>query len=335
MNNATLRLLGFVVAVLIAALFVIEARDDGDLPGAGSLLFPDMRAAANDIDRITITRTGNTFAIEKRGDAWVVPDRGDYPADVTRIREVLLAMADATVVEAKTANPELHAQLGVDLPDTEMSKGTTISATAGDATFELVFGNVAQRNFRYARVAGDDQSWLIDQNPGIPGEPGEWLDTDIVDIDSNRIRAVTIVHPDGDTISLGKESEGATNFTVADIPDGRELSYATVANGIAGALNDLDLDDVRVRAESASPVITRFETFDDVRINVDVSMDDDGNWIALDIELPADAEIDVAEEWRATRERVDGWQYRIADYKANLMKRRWEDILKAPETPDE
>ena len=335
MNSANLRLLGFVVAVLVAALLLIEAGDDGDLPGAGASLFPDMRAAANDIDRLTITRTGNTFDIEKRDATWVVPNRGNYPADVAKIREVLLAMVEATVVEAKTASPDLHARLGVDSPDTEMSKGTAVLASAGDATFELIFGNVAQRDFRYARIAGVDQSWLIDQNPDIPAEQGAWLATDIVDIDSNRIRAVTIVHPDGETISLGKDTESATNFTVADVPDGRELSYATVANGIGGALNDLDLDDVRLRSETTEPVITRFETFDDVRIIVDVSMDDDGNWIAIDIELPADVELDDAGEWRATRARVDGWHYRIADYKANLLKRRWEDILKAEETAEE
>ena len=27
--------------------------------------------------------------------------------------------------------------------------------------------------------------------------------------------------------------------------------------------------------------------------------------------------------------RVNGWQYKVADYKANLLTRRWEDILKA------
>ncbi|MDH3442010.1 MAG: DUF4340 domain-containing protein [Gammaproteobacteria bacterium] len=335
MNNATLRLLGFVVAVLIAALLLIEAADDSDLPGAGSLLFPEMREAANDIDRITITRTGDTIVIEKRGDGWVVPERGNYSADVAKIRAVLLAMTDATVVEAKTANPDLHARLGVDSPDSEMSKGTAVAASAGETTYELIFGNVAQRSSRYARIAGDNQSWLIDQNPDIPGEPGEWLNTDIVDVDSNRIRAVTILHPDGEMISLGKETETAANFTVSDIPEGRELSYATVANGIGGALNDLDLDDVRTRVESADPVITTFETFDAVRIVVDISTDDEGNWIGIDIQLPADVEIDNANEWRTTRERVDGWQYRIADYKANLLKRRWADILKAEEADEE
>ncbi len=203
MNKATLRLLGFVVAVLVAILLLIESGDDGDLPGAGTRLFPDLRVVANDIDRIIVTRTGDSISIEKIGDGWVVPDRGGYEANVAIVTEVLLAMTEAAVVEPKTTIPELHDRLGVDTPDTETSKATAVLATAGDSSFELIFGNAVQQNFRYARIAGDDQSWLIDQNPEIPTEPGEWLNTNIIDIDSNRIRSVTIEHPDGEVISVG------------------------------------------------------------------------------------------------------------------------------------
>ncbi|MGI9261786.1 MAG: DUF4340 domain-containing protein [Woeseiaceae bacterium] len=328
MNKSTLRLLGIIVAVLIAALLLIESGDDGDLPEAGSLLFPEMRAVANDIDRIAIIRTGDTTVVEKREGTWILPGRGNYAANITKVREVLLAMSDATVVEAKTANPDLHGRLGVDAPDDEASKGTSVTATSGDQSFELVFGNVAQQNFRYARVAGEDQSWLIDQNPDIPTETGQWLNTDIIDINSNRIRSVSIVHPDEESISIRKDSDAETDFTVAEIPAGRELSYSTVANGIGGALNDLDLDDVRLHSEPSESVVARFETFDNVRINVNVSSEDDSKWMSLEIHLPADVAIDGVEEWTAARDRVAGWQYKIADYKANLFTRRWEDILK-------
>jgi hypothetical protein len=336
MNRNTLRLLVFVVAVLLAALFLIESGDDGDLPGAGTPLLPEMREFANDIDTITVTRAGQApLSIVKKDSTWVVPDRGEYPADIARIREVLLAMTEATVVEAKTANPELHSRLGVDTPDNETSKAVLISASAGDRSFDMIFGNVAQQNFRYARVADVEQSWLIDQNPEIPEDAGAWLRADIIDLDADRVKSVTINHPDGETISIGKESEEDSNFSVADVPEGRELSYSTVANGIGGALNDLDLDDVRPAVAADGAVVTRFETFDGVRINAEVFEDDGGKWVALSVHLPADVVIENADEWQATADRVGGWQYRIADYKANLLTRRWDDILKSKETDEE
>ena len=325
MNRATLRLLGIVVAVLVGALFLVESGDDGDLPESGALLFPDLRAVANDVSRIAVTRAGqDTLEIVREGDGWRLPDRGGYPARTEAIRSVLLAMAEATVVEAKTANPELHARLGVDRPDNELSKGVLIEASTGDQTFDVVFGNVAQGAYRYARIADDNQSWLIDQNPEVPTEVADWLVADIIDIDSSNVRSARITHPDGEVIAISKAAPEDTNFDVADVPDGRELTYTTVANGIGGALNDLDLDDVRPSQPIDQPaVVSVFETFDDARITATVYRSEDGNWIELAAEATGDDSA-TADEISA---RVTGWQYRVADYKANLLSRRWEDIL--------
>lgn len=336
MNRGTLKMLGIVVAVLVAALFLIESNDSGDLPNAGTPLFPSLRDVANDIDRIVVTRAAQEpLSIERHDGGWTIPARGGYPADIGKIRNVLLAMTDATVVEAKTANSDLHDRLGVDSPDNETSKGVAVAATAGEQIFELIFGNVAQGSLRYARIAGDDQSWLIDQNPDIPADAGEWLAADIIDVGADQVRSVEIRHPDGELIAISKASADDTEFTVADIPEGRELSYSTVANGIGGALNDLDLDDVRPATVSSNPVQSHFETFDGVRIQASVTSDDEGKWLALEVHLPAASEIDAYEEWQAISDSVSGWQYRIADYKANLLTRRWDDILKPEETPGE
>ena len=327
MNAATLRFLGIVVLVLVAALLLVESGDDSELPESGTRLMPEFRAVANDVDRLVVTRAGKPpLEIARQEDGWRVPDRDGYPADIAHVRNVLLAMADAAVVEAKTANPEFHSQLGVDAPTGELSKGVLITASAGEQRFEVIFGNAAQGSYRYARIASEDQSWLIDQNPDIPTDVGDWLDANIIDIDSSDVRSVTISHPDADTIAVSKAAREDVNFEVADIPEGRELSYSTVANGIGGALNDLDLDDVRRAAEAdETAVVTVFETFDGVKITATTVKSDDGNWVGFAVEATGD-DADRAAEIGA---RVHGWQYRIADYKANLLTRRWDDILKA------
>jgi hypothetical protein len=331
MNQGTLRLLLFVVVVLVAALWLIESGGDSDLPEAGTPLMPDLRAVANEIDEVSVQRAGQPPLTIRRSDGrWVVPDRGDYPANVDALRTVLRAMTEAAVVEAKTANPALHDRLGVDAPSAENSTAVLVSARAGERDFALVFGNVAQGSYRYARIADQDQSWLIDQNPELPTGVADWLDKDISDIDSSQVRSVTVSHPDGETITISKAAEADINFDVADIPEGRQLTYSTVANGIAGALNDLDLDDVRPATGTAADAIqTTFETFGDIRVLARTVIDDDGNWLTLDVEGLAGE----TEDLLALRQRVDGWEFRIADYKANLLTRRWEDILEP--LPDE
>jgi hypothetical protein len=328
MNSSTLRLLGIVVAVLVVALIFVDSLDDGGAPGSGQMLMQEFRDDANNVDSVTITRANQeAVVIEKRGDTWRVEGRGGYPAKIDSVREILLAMADAKVVEAKTADPKLYGRLGVDAPDTDSSKGVLVTARVGDDDHQVIFGNSAQGSYRYARMMGENQSWLIDQNPDIPATAGDWLIADIVDIDASRIQSVTITHADGEIIRIDKFAETDTDFRVADIPDGRELSYSTVANGIGGALNDLDLDDVRPTVQIDASVTTEFETFDGLKIVVLSVRSEDESWISLGVSAEESGNAEAAEISGQT----EGWQYMIADYKANLLTRRWEDILKAAE----
>ena len=327
MNSGTLRLLGVIVALLAAWLIIVEMNGDKGADQNGNLLFPGLRATINEIGTLSVTRSGeNTVVVSNATGQWVVAARDGYPADIGRIRDVLLAMADARVVEAKTADPALHGRLGISSPDVAGSKGILVVAATDDVSFALVFGNASQGNYRYARKADEDQSWLIDQNPDIPSSPGEWLDPDIIDIDSSRVKTLTISHPDGEIIRIRKESEADSSFEVADVPEGRELSYSTVANGMGGALNDLDLDDVRRESQEENDAVTaEFETFDGLTVTVRTVKTDDASWITLNATATGDAEDEAAE----INGRLAGWQYGIAEYKANLLTRRWDDILKA------
>ena len=111
---------------------------------------------------------------------------------------------------------------------------------------------------------------------------------------------------------------------MVNIPQDRELTYSTVGNGIGGALNDLDSEDVRRAIESGEAVTTEFTTFDGLSIVTKTIKEDDANWVSLEV-TPEEAGNNEAAEIIG---RVAGWQYQIADYKVNLLTRRQEDILK-------
>ena len=151
---------------------------------------------------------------------------------------------------------------------------------------------------------------------------------DIIDVNSGDVRRVTISHADGETIVIEKSDQEQTDFDVVGVPEGRELSYATVGNGVAGALTKLALDDVRVREEMSPTTITTFQTWDGLTITAEVVSDEESSWIAF-AAAAADEESAVAERVAEINTRVSGWQYQIADYKKNLLIRRWDDILKA------
>ena len=348
MNKSNLRILAAVSIALVLILFALQLNHE-DSSTNGRLLLPELKSHVNDIDSLTVTRAGDDGAIKivKQDENWVIASRDNYPADIGKLRELLLALTDAKIVEQKTANPEFYDQLGLRDPEVEGSKGTRIELHGAGEEYELIIGNAAQAGFRYVRTGDDPQSWLIDKNPDIPASTGEWLVRNIIDVKAADIRSVTISHPDGEEIRIEKPNAEGTGFEVTNLPAGRELTYATVTNSTTGVLSTLTLDDVRKAGKvPADAVTTTFETFDGTRIVVETEKSGDESWISLqatalesgdaaaneaeaqESDSDDDAE-DQVESVDAINARVMGWQFKIPQYKANQLTRRWDDILKA------
>lgn len=327
MNNKNQKILALVSVALILILIAMQFGGD-DSVSNGRLLFPELKSRIDTMTSLTVTRAGadNVTEISKDSDHWVNTSRDSYPANVNKLRQILLQIADARIVEQKTSNPDRYSQLGVQDPGIQGSKGVQLTLAGPDMNYELIVGNLAQAGYRYVRIAEELQSWLIDQKLEIPDSDGEWLVREIVDIKSADIRSVSIEHADGEVIGISKESAESTVFEAANIPDNRELRYSTVANSIAGVLNALTLDDVRKAAAlSSEAVSTTFETFDGANVIVMTDNIEGESWITLQVTGGADTDSTVA----GINDRVRGWQFKIANYKANQLTRRWEDILKA------
>jgi hypothetical protein len=298
MNMRSTKILVILAVLLVIGVLVLDIAGDDYSTADGESLLPDLETRINDIDRVVVQYADATVtigkSIGKSDQRWVVRERDDYAADTGALRQVLIALRDAQKLEQKTANPAMHDRLGLSAP----GEGDAIGFTLSGEGFEhaLVVGNVAQQSYRYLRFADEDQTWLIDQNPEIPDAANDWLAPDIVDTPSSRIQSVSIVHSDDEQIHFAKNSADDSTYTVADIPEGRELSYAGVVNGIAGVLQNLDLDDVRKRPdELPDPATTsRFTTFDGLQVTARSYLLDDETWVAFEAEATEPAGDDEA-----------------------------------------
>ncbi len=303
MTSRSVKILTIVVIVLFGALFALNTTDRGPLtPTDNELIVPGLKDRLNEIDSVSIASNDARISLVKDGDAWSVPEKSGYPAQVATLRQVLLAIADARKVEAKTSNAELYDRLGVQHPTEDGGSGTLVSASGGDFAFALILGDVAQGDYRYARQPDETGSWLIDKNPPVPEELNQWLLPGIMDLDAARVQSVIIRHADDETIEIRKENPDATAFEVAGIPSGRELSYPTIVNSIAGALDKLTLDDVIPVPDAGmnAATTTTFTTFDGLQIVVTIGSIDEQAWMSfeasvVDATAPADALQDEAE----------------------------------------
>jgi len=387
------------VLVLFGVLFALNSTDRSDSPTGAQTLFPEIKSRLNDLDTVTITDADGTITLEREaegepaGGRWISTGHDGYPADTGKLRQLLLAIADARKLEQKTADPELYERLGVADPREDGGNGVLVAAKGDDAAVSVILGDTAQREFRYARLPDEEQSWLIDQNPDLPGDSTGWLLPEIVDIAAERIQSVIIRHADGEEVRIHKENADAVNFEVENIPEGRELRYPSIANGIGGVPGNLTLQDVRsgdLTGEDAT--VAEFRTFDGLKLVVrigtragetsgedgddDAAADEEEHWITLEASAvdvvtdspgadesqeqaeEADAsegahpesgegeasgeaaageqeasehKPDSAEEAAEINDRVSGWSYQIASYKADQLTRRLADLLSEEE----
>jgi hypothetical protein len=330
MTRKTIQILIALIITLGLLLLVIDRDDDGTY-AERAVFLAGFKEVANDATRISISGSsdGEDVTISRESGNWMVNARDNYAADISKLGQLVSTLANARIVEQKTSNPENYANLGVNDPG-DGGNGRLVSIEGPGLNYSVIIGDSAQRDFRYARVPDQATSYLIDQNPPIPASASEWLVADIVDIPSSRIRNVSIEHADGESIVVEKIEEEQTDFDVLDVPEGRELSYATVGNGIAGALSDLGLDDVRKRIDAPAVTSVTFETWNGLSLSVKVIDEEEASWLEF-AATSVDEEHSVDNEVAAINERLSGWQYQVADYKKNLLIRRWDDILKDAE----
>ncbi|MBT8059716.1 MAG: DUF4340 domain-containing protein, partial [Gammaproteobacteria bacterium] len=206
---------------------------------------------------------------------------------------------------------------------------------------------------QYVRLRDAAESALLDRRLSVPREAADWLDKDIVDIADGEVVEFEIEHPDGERVLARKVSVGDENFTLEDLPEGREIKSAWTVDSLAGSLSALTLDAVATddSVDWSEAAAFRLLTVDGLQIRAELaavmgeeaeSTTDDTFWIRLQagtyttaVERIAEQEAeaaDPAERAAEINDRVAGWAYRIPKYKFDSMTKRMDDLLKEVES---
>lgn len=250
MNAKTLySLIAAALVALIAAWWINSAQKPvSEAAEQTRALLPGFREQVNDVTAITFTGGDNkALATLKRGsDGWTVVEKSGYPADLAKLREFLLKLADATVLEQKTSSPKHYSELGVsDLSDKDAG-GVLVTLGGLKQPVKLIIGNYngAGGGGTFVRREGEAQSLLVKGNLTVDKTVASWERKDITDIAATRFKQVTVTNPDGKALKVYKEQPGDANFKVADVPKGRAVSSDFVANSLGSTLSGLHADDV-------------------------------------------------------------------------------------------
>ncbi|HEY2144962.1 MAG TPA: hypothetical protein VGH12_02750, partial [Steroidobacteraceae bacterium] len=119
------------LAAICAALYSSSRRNlQSDSHGVN--LFPTLARELNSVTELKVTKGSKApvVAIHKQGEQWTVAERANYPADVAKLRKLLLALSDAKIREEKTSNPASYPIIGVEDPSLAGAAGAQIDFVA-------------------------------------------------------------------------------------------------------------------------------------------------------------------------------------------------------------
>jgi hypothetical protein len=337
-TKGLIALLGVTVLVAGVAIAVSRGgtRNVADA-GSGQAVLGALKPKIGEVASIKISGAGGPVTLQRASQGWTIAEKGGFPADSGKIRQVLLGFAELKLVEPKTRSAESYSRLDVEDPGKEggRSKGVEIDDKGGGKLGELIVGKRRPDRLGsgadglYIRRPGDAQSWLAQGSVDLPAETKDWLDKKIVSVAPTRIAMVKLTHADGSTLILKRDKEDA-KFAVEGGPaDGKFKSDSAIAEP-AGALDGLELTDVRPAAELAFPAdgVSRVEwaTFDGLTISAETFEKDGANWLRL----KASGDEKAADEATAINGKTANWVYAVPPYKANAMKTKLADLVEAP-----
>ena len=309
MTSKKLLILSLAAILAVAAGLWLAGRQVSPGGSVHGALYPQLKRQLDAVSAVRLFEAGeggDTLAVELKrqddpaaapqgasdirqsdapGARWGVEQRAGYPVDGTKLRKLLLSIAEAKIAEEKTSDPERYASLGVQDLDVADAEGVRIEI--GPEPINLIVGKrgtSAQSN--YVRRAGEPQSWLIDTAIDVPTAPEDWLRKDLLDVSADRLQSAAVTLRGTRTYTASKAARADADFEVEGLPRGRKLSSSSAADSTATALVGLKLDDVQPAATfeaGAADAHAEFRTFDGLIVNLDGWQREDRHFIAARI----------------------------------------------------
>jgi Domain of unknown function (DUF4340) len=347
------RLTALVVIALLAlgAASYFSSRRNSSHDTQGALLFPTLAAQVNTVTEISVLKGSDTPAltVRKQGDVWTVAERAGYPADLSKLRRLLLSLTDAKIVEEKTSNPASYPVIGVEDPLKAEAGGVEVTLSAADGKHAVIVGKSAPDG-TFVRRAGEEKSYSVSPAISVDAEPRFWIDTKLLDLNAADIQKVDVKFVGGPSYLIHRAAPAAApaapaatppatappatpppatappaDFLLDGVPAGRKAADARTLSPSPTTYSNLTIDDV-AQADSVdfskASVVTVTLSGGNV-VTLKGAVIGDKHWIA------AAATQDAALTAKAT-----GRAYEISNFRYDAIFRPLEKLLMPKPEPE-
>lgn len=331
------------IAVVAAVISVTSQRPATSLSADRDHAFTGLADKVNDVAAIKVVSKGKTFTIKRTDKGWGMAENGGYPVSFEKAKTAIVGLSQLKLFERKTADPARYERLELrDPKDKEAKSKQVVLTDSGGKT--LADGIVGRRNpslfgesggGTYLRRGAEKETWLAEGTVDIGATPNDWMIRDIVNLEAEIVKSVTIRQPDGATLSVHKADKTQKNFTVDGIPEGRKLKNANEGKEVAGGLWRLSLEDVKPASEKPlAEKLHRAEyvTYDGLKVAVDIAVKGEDYWGRFSASVDETvgdekSRKEAAKKVKEINDRVTGWHYRLSVGEGERLTTKMKDLL--------
>lgn len=286
MKGNKLKILAVSTVVVLALAMVAVNNESSKLSDSQKnvKMFPDLADKINSVTTLVVSQGPKKVTVKLSNGEWKVLESDNYPADVSKVKQVIIKMADFEVIEAKTTKQENYSKLGVEDPDGKDAKSKLVTLNDENSTelAALIVGKQRSSNIAnsttdslYARKTHDKQSWLIKGELYADLKPRDWIQSDLFSIPMNRVAKVVIRHDEKNVVTIHREKPGDSDFTLSNIPKKKVIKSVSDFRAMAEAVQDIIIKEAKSVNNDKAPkfeddvIHTELTTFDGLVISVD------------------------------------------------------------------
>ncbi len=224
-----------------------RSRPASNVGSLGQLLFKDLQASQ--VAAIRITEPAGTRTVEQKDGRWSIAERGGFPADFNKVRELVLKGVGLKAAQSEPIGEKDRARLGLD----DKALRLEFRAADGKPLGALLVGrkyfkreveqpDKALGDGRFVMLPGDPKTVFIVSDPLFQAttKTAEWIDRTAFVVE--KVKTMEVRYPDGESWKVERSRDDA-NWKLTPLKGGEKLEV-TRANAATYTLSLLDLADV-------------------------------------------------------------------------------------------
>jgi hypothetical protein len=313
---------------LVLAFVALEQRAAEGAPHYTPATFlPGFAAAVKNAELIQVTGHDGAFDVAYTADkGWVLPQRGNYPADFDQVRHTLIGMATLETIAPKTARADWLHYLQLDTPPKGTGTQIVVKDKSGAVLGSVIAGNTEElgdpngSQGLFVRRPGSNQAYLA-RTAYVPhGDIGSWLFTKVLTLGNTRLQEMVVTPLKGPVFQVSRASPSVQIYTLANAPK-KGSPNSQMINSIPFAIANFSMSDAKpvMDRDFVKPVKVVARTFDGLLICFDLSQQGSDIWTRFTASTAPGAKPEIVKEAGEINARAGGFEFKMPAEKGNAL----------------